>query len=111
MNALARALKGRLQSRSATVAVVGLGYVGLPLAVAFARAGFAVIGVDADRRRVEQLARGDNELAVMCRHLGLSVWGIVAAAATKPRGSGLAIRHVAPAPPLSGSPDGGVACA
>jgi UDP-N-acetyl-D-glucosamine dehydrogenase len=60
MNAVARALKERLQSRSATVAVVGLGYVGLPLAVAFARAGFAVIGVDADPRRLQQLARGDS---------------------------------------------------
>ncbi len=60
MNAVARTLKERLQSRSATVAVVGLGYVGLPLAVAFARAGFAVIGVDADPRRLEQLARGES---------------------------------------------------
>jgi UDP-N-acetyl-D-glucosamine dehydrogenase len=40
------------------VGVVGLGYVGLPLAVAFARAGFAVIGVDADPARAALLAGG-----------------------------------------------------
>ncbi len=60
MNAVASGLQERLESRSATVAVVGLGYVGLPLAVAFCRAGFAVLGVDADRARVERVARGDS---------------------------------------------------
>jgi UDP-N-acetyl-D-glucosamine dehydrogenase len=51
-------LEERLKSRSATVGVVGLGYVGLPLAVAFARAGFQVIGVDADPVRTTLLAGG-----------------------------------------------------
>ena len=44
---------------STTVGVVGLGYVGLPLAVAFAEAGFRVVGVDLDRARVKALADGD----------------------------------------------------
>jgi UDP-N-acetyl-D-glucosamine dehydrogenase len=44
------------------VGVVGLGYVGVPLAVAFCEAGHTVIGVDADRGRVEALARGESHI-------------------------------------------------
>ena len=40
------------------VGIIGLGYVGLPLAVAFAEAGHEVVGVDADHRKVESLAAG-----------------------------------------------------
>jgi len=58
LGALGSRLEERLKSRSATVGVVGLGYVGLPLAVAFARAGFRVIGVDADPARTALLAGG-----------------------------------------------------
>ena len=42
------------------VAVVGLGYVGLPLAVEFAQAGFNVIGVDVDQRKVDTLNAGQS---------------------------------------------------
>ncbi len=42
------------------LAVIGLGYVGLPVAVAFARAKFEVIGFDIDRGRVEELRRGED---------------------------------------------------
>jgi UDP-N-acetyl-D-glucosamine dehydrogenase len=58
LGALGSRLEERLKSRSATVGVVGLGYVGLPLAVAFAHAGFRVIGVDADPSRTTLLAEG-----------------------------------------------------
>ncbi len=58
LGALGSRLEERLKSRSATVGVVGLGYVGLPLAVAFAEAGFRVIGVDADPVRTVLLAGG-----------------------------------------------------
>ena len=58
LGALGSRLEERLKSRSATVGVVGLGYVGLPLAVAFARAGFRVVGVDADPVRTALLAGG-----------------------------------------------------
>jgi UDP-N-acetyl-D-glucosamine dehydrogenase len=44
------------------VGVVGLGYVGLPLAVAFAEGGHDVIGLDADSRRVERLRRGESDV-------------------------------------------------
>lgn len=47
------ALKDQLKRKTATVGVVGLGYVGLPLAVAFARSGFKVIGFDIQSKRVD----------------------------------------------------------
>jgi UDP-N-acetyl-D-glucosamine dehydrogenase len=53
-------LLSRLQNRTARIGVVGLGYVGLPLAVEFAEAGFAVIGIDVAAAKVEQLNRGES---------------------------------------------------
>ncbi len=50
----------RIASREARVAVVGLGYVGLPLATEFALAGFHVAGIDVDPARVESVSRGDS---------------------------------------------------
>src|SRR5205085_453429 len=44
----------------ARVGVVGLGYVGLPLAVEFARAGFAAIGVDLDAKKVDAINGGES---------------------------------------------------
>jgi UDP-N-acetyl-D-glucosamine dehydrogenase len=58
--ALAEALHERLATRTARVGVVGLGYVGLPLAVEFARAGFEAVGIDLDARKVDQLNRGES---------------------------------------------------
>ncbi|MDR7543869.1 MAG: nucleotide sugar dehydrogenase [Armatimonadota bacterium] len=51
-----------VRSRQARIAVIGLGYVGLPLAVAYARAGFRVLGVDIDTSRVEMLARHESPI-------------------------------------------------
>lgn len=48
----------KLQQRSAVVSVIGLGYAGLPLALAFAEAGFRVVGVDVDAERVTRLNDG-----------------------------------------------------
>lgn len=48
----------RVEARSLRVAVVGIGVVGLPLAVAFAEAGFTTVGVDLDADRCAALARG-----------------------------------------------------
>jgi UDP-N-acetyl-D-glucosamine dehydrogenase len=53
----AAALKERLAANP-TIGLVGLGYVGLPLAVAFAESGATVIGVDLDARRVEAICAG-----------------------------------------------------
>src|SRR4051812_45536573 len=45
-----------------TVGIIGMGYVGLPLAVAFAEAGVDVVAVDIDGRKVEALARGESHV-------------------------------------------------
>jgi UDP-N-acetyl-D-glucosamine dehydrogenase len=52
----------RIQDRSAVVAVVGLGYVGLPLAMEFAKAGFKVLGYDVSQRVVDLLNRGESHI-------------------------------------------------
>lgn len=52
------ALKERIESRDLTIAVIGLGYVGLPLATAFAEVGFRVIGIDVDEKKVRLVNRG-----------------------------------------------------
>src|SRR5918998_380238 len=55
-------LLGRIRDRSAKVGVVGLGYVGLPLAVEFAKAGFRVIGYDVSERVVAALRSGRSHI-------------------------------------------------
>ena len=52
----------KIEDRSATIAVVGLGYVGLPLAVEFAKAGFRVIGYDVSQRVVDLLNAGKSHI-------------------------------------------------
>ena len=48
----------KIEGKQAKLGVIGLGYVGLPLAVEFARAGFGVIGYDVDERKVAELMAG-----------------------------------------------------
>ncbi len=48
----------KINRRDAVVGIVGLGYVGLPLVVAFAEAGFKVVGVDVDAKKVANVNRG-----------------------------------------------------
>lgn len=50
----------KLRSKSANVAVLGMGYVGLPLAVAFAEAGFRVQGIDPDEGKVRSFKNGES---------------------------------------------------
>ncbi len=53
-------LQSKINDKTAIIGIVGLGYVGLPLAVEFANNGFTVIGIDVNKARVDQLNRGDN---------------------------------------------------
>ncbi|MEM7335461.1 MAG: nucleotide sugar dehydrogenase [Chloroflexota bacterium] len=50
----------RIESRQFSVGIIGLGYVGLPLALAFCEAGFSVVGVDVAQEKVQKLARGES---------------------------------------------------
>jgi len=53
-------LRARIESHEAHVGIVGLGYVGLPLAVEFAEAGFSVTGIDIDPAKVDAINRGES---------------------------------------------------
>jgi UDP-N-acetyl-D-glucosamine dehydrogenase len=55
-----QALKDKIEKKSAHVGIVGLGYVGLPLAVEFAKAGFHVTGIDLQQSRVDRLMKGES---------------------------------------------------
>ncbi|MGZ8868871.1 MAG: NAD(P)-binding domain-containing protein, partial [Thermoanaerobaculia bacterium] len=56
----------KIESRDATVGVIGLGYVGLPLVLLFRDSGFRVIGFDVDPKKTAALTRGDSYI----RHIG-----------------------------------------
>ena len=53
-------LQKKLEDRSAKIAILGQGYVGLPLAVVFASAGFEVIGIDPEKSKIDAINRGES---------------------------------------------------
>jgi len=53
-------LKTKIQEKKATVGIIGLGYVGLPLAVEFGQVGFSVVGIDIDQKKVEAVNHGSS---------------------------------------------------
>ncbi|MCK6684802.1 MAG: nucleotide sugar dehydrogenase [Thermoanaerobaculia bacterium] len=59
-------LLSRISSREAVIGVIGLGYVGLPLALLFEESGFPVIGFDVDAKKPEALSRGESYI----KHIG-----------------------------------------
>jgi UDP-N-acetyl-D-glucosamine dehydrogenase len=59
-SAAAEKLEQRITEKTARVGVLGLGYVGLPLAVEFARAGFDVVGIDVQQSKVDQFNSGHS---------------------------------------------------
>jgi len=58
--ATAKILEEKIRSRQARVGIVGLGYVGLPLAVEFAKAGFTVTGIDLSEEKAKRVNAGDS---------------------------------------------------
>ena len=58
MSALADSLREKIETRRARTGVVGLGYVGLPLAVELAKAGFHATGIDLDKRKIQAIEQG-----------------------------------------------------
>jgi UDP-N-acetyl-D-glucosamine dehydrogenase len=55
-------LANRLVNKTARIAIIGLGYVGLPLAVGFAKAGYQVLGIDVDERKIAALNEGRSHI-------------------------------------------------
>jgi len=53
-------LESKFENRTANVGIIGLGYVGLPLALLFVEAGFPVTGFDVDAQKVEKLSKGES---------------------------------------------------
>jgi UDP-N-acetyl-D-glucosamine dehydrogenase len=74
MSATAESLLAKIKSRAARTGVVGLGYVGLPLAVELAKAGFHTTGIDLDPRKIQAIGEGRSYIpdvatdAVMSLH-------------------------------------------
>jgi UDP-N-acetyl-D-glucosamine dehydrogenase len=58
-----QALREKIASRSLRVAVIGLGYVGLPLATTFAEAGYDVTGIDVDQQKVDLANSGESYIS------------------------------------------------
>jgi len=58
-----QALREKIASRSLRVAVIGLGYVGLPLATTFAEAGYDVTGIDVDQQKVDLANKGESYIS------------------------------------------------
>ena len=65
--AILAGLLSRIESRTARVGVIGLGYVGLPLVLLFEEAGFPVVGFDVDEAKATALSRGESYI----RHIGV----------------------------------------
>ena len=63
MNNNVQAFKDKVKNKKAIVAVVGLGYVGLPLAMEFAKKGFRVLGIEIDRDRLSRLKSGESYIS------------------------------------------------
>jgi UDP-N-acetyl-D-glucosamine dehydrogenase len=53
-------LKAKIEQREARIGVIGMGYVGLPLMVEYAHAGFSVLGIDVSEPKVESINRGES---------------------------------------------------
>ncbi len=60
MRVMVSPLLERIRHRQAKIGVVGLGYVGLPLGMAFAEAGFPVTGLDIDQRKIDKIGKGES---------------------------------------------------
>ncbi|MEN2667729.1 NAD(P)-binding domain-containing protein [Listeria aquatica] len=61
-------ISNKIENRDAIVAVMGLGYVGLPLALAFAERGFKTIGFDISEMTVEQVKNGETSVLDVSNH-------------------------------------------
>ena len=56
-------LYNKIKNKEARIGVIGLGYVGLPLAIEFAKAGFNVTGIEIDNKKIAAINNGDNYIS------------------------------------------------
>ena len=56
-------IEEKIQNKSAQIGIIGLGYVGMPLAIAFAEAGFKVLGFDTQQAKVDAVNKGKSHIA------------------------------------------------
>ena len=63
---LLKALLDKFESKKSRVGIVGLGYVGLPLAIRYAECGFSVVGFDVDESKIRDLDQGKSYI----EHIG-----------------------------------------
>ena len=61
-----RELMERINNKSAIISIVGLGYVGLPLMLRFAEVGFKVLGIDVDRKKIDNINNGQSYIQHIC---------------------------------------------
>ena len=58
-------LKNKIKTKSLSICIIGQGYVGLPLLLAFAESGFTVLGYDIDEKKVQKLNKGISEIGTV----------------------------------------------
>ncbi len=64
---LLKDLKEKIETRQAKIGIIGLGYVGLPILVAFAKKSFSVLGFDVDQHKIDRIKQGDSYI----KHISL----------------------------------------
>ena len=69
-----KTLLARIENKEAKIGVIGLGYVGLPLVMAFCRAGFKVLGFDIDESKTSALNRGESYILTTVREQYRLTW-------------------------------------
>ena len=67
-------LISRLKSKKARIGVIGLGYVGLPLAILFAKRGFKIFGFDIDKHKINRIKNKKLILKEFLKRYCITVW-------------------------------------
>jgi UDP-N-acetyl-D-glucosamine dehydrogenase len=70
MSSCGDALLQRITSKEATIGIIGMGYVGLPLAIAFGEAGCRVLGFDLDNAKANDINAGPAAISSTSRAIG-----------------------------------------
>lgn len=108
MSKLLETLLAKFESRDAVIGVVGIGYVGLPVALGFAEAGFRVVGIDLRQEKVDTINDGRSHLLEIPDERVASATSsgrLSASSSFEPLGEADAVIICVPTPLAGGSPD------